>query len=181
MNLLMKGIKGYLNMIKIMALDTSTRSTGWAVFNNEHYVRSGLINLIKSSLPAPDRIELMSRNILDLLSKEKPDIIICEQVSVSRNMKTVRELCRILDICYSYALSNKCKFYEITPAEWRGAIGMQRRTGDRFTYKQMAITFAQNEFSIKEPMDDEADAVCIGAAYINEYISLDKYRFEIKE
>ena len=168
-------------MIKIMALDTSTRSTGWAVFKNEHYFKSGLIDLTKSTLPAPDRIELMSRNILDLLNKEKPDVIICEQVSVSRNMKTVRELCRILDICYSYTLSNKCRFYEVTPAEWRGAIGMQRRTGDRFTYKQMAIMFAKEGFGIKEPKDDEADAVCIGAAYVNEYVSLNKYRFEIKE
>ena len=58
---------------------------------------------------------------------------------------------------------------------------MQRRTGDRFTYKQMAILFAKEVFGIKEPKDDEADAVCIGAAYVNEYVSLDKYRFEIKE
>lgn len=168
-------------MIKILALDTSTRSTGWSVFNNEHYSKSGLINLIKSPLPAPDRIELMGRTILELLNKEKPDVIICEQVSVSRNMKTVRELCRILDICYSYTLSNKCRFYELTPAEWRGAIGMQRRAGDRYTYKQMAIKFAQEVFGIKDPKDDEADAVCIGAAYINEYVSIGKYRFEIKE
>lgn len=168
-------------MIKIVSLDTSTRSTGWAIFNNEHYYKSGLINLTKSTLPAPDRIELMGRNILDLLVKEKPDVIICEQVSVSRNMKTVRELCRVLDICYSYTLFNKCRFIEMTPAEWRGAIGMQRRAGDRYTYKQMAVSFANDVFGVDKPKDDEADAICIGAAYINEYVVINKYRFDVKE
>ncbi len=168
-------------MIKIMSLDTSTRSTGWAVFANERFVKSGLINLTKNTMAASDRIDLMSQTIIDLLNKEKPDVIICERVSVTRNMKTVRELCRVVDICYCYALLNKCGFYEMSPPEWRGIIGMQRRKGDRYTYKQMAINYAENEFKIKNPGDDEADAVCIGAAYINDYVAINKYHFEIKE
>lgn len=168
-------------MIRILALDTSTRSTGWALFTNEHYVKSGLINLTKSTKSAPDRIDCMSRSILDLMEKEKPDVVICEQVSVSRNMKTVRELCRVLDACYVYTLSHNCRFFEMTPSEWRGAIGMQRRAGDRLTYKQMSIEFAHKMFGIENAKDDEADAVCIGAAYINEYVSIGKYRVEVKE
>lgn len=168
-------------MIKIIALDTSTRLTGWAVFQNERYCKSGIINWDKKNLLAPERIDLMNKSILDLLNKEKPDAIIVEQVSVSRNMKTVRELCRIVDSCYFYTLLNGGKLYEISPSEWRGAIGMQRKNGDRYTYKQMAIKYAEDFFANRSVADDEADAICIGAAYINEYVSINKYKFEIKE
>ena len=168
-------------MIKIMSLDTSTKSTGWAIFQNEHFYKSGHIDLRKKNMSAPDRIDLMIRTILDVLNKERPDVIIVEKVSVSRNMNTVRELCRVIDSCYLYALQNGCRFFEVTPSEWRGAIGMQRKSGDRNTYKQMSMQFAEETFTTKKIMDDEADAICIGAAYVNEYIAINKYRFETKE
>lgn len=168
-------------MIKILSLDTSTRATGWAVFNNEHYKKSGCINLKNSRKPPEDRIAEMCKIVIDFILKEKPDIVVVEKLSVSRNFKTVRELCRVLDACYFYCLSNDCSFYEVSPSEWRKSLGMQRKQGDRTSYKQMAMEYASEEFTRKDMFEDEADAICLGAAFINDYVSPGKYHYEIKE
>lgn len=165
-------------MIKIFSMDTSTTATGWAVFEDSIYKRSGLIDLRRSRKDAEGRIDEMCRDIIDLLQKEKPDIIVLEKVSVNRNLDTIRKLSRIVDVCYFYSLvKGTIRFHEYSPSEWRAAIGMQKRRAGRKVYKGMATVYAQRHFK-KGIEEDEAEAICIGAAYISEYINMNKYRLE---
>ena len=168
-------------MIKILALDTSTTATGWAIFNNEHYKKSGCINLKTSNKTPKERIAMMCKSVLDLLNEENPDIVVVEKLSVERNFKTVVALCRVLDVCYVYSLMNDSNFYEMSPSEWRKLLGMQISKGQRIAYKQMGKDFVANEFVDKEMTNDESDAICLGAAFINDYIAPGKYHYEAKE
>lgn len=164
-------------MIKLMSFDTSTTMSGWAVYENGEYVKSGVIDLHKSRKPAPERIDTMCREILQMLKKEKPDIIAVEKLNVSRNLNTVRELCRVIDVCYFYSLlSGNCRFQEMSPSEWRSGIGIKSKYGVRQSYKQLAKEFAREHF--KEGVgEDEAEAICIGASYVNQYLAINKYLF----
>ena len=164
-------------MIKLVSLDTSTTMSGWAVYENGEYVKSGLIDLHRSRKDAAERIDIMCREILKILTKEKPDIIAVEQLNVSRNLKTVRELSRVIDICYFYALlAGNCRFQEMSPSEWRGGLGIKAKYGERQKYKTLAKNYARSCFK-QDVNEDEAEAICIGASYVSQYLAINKYRY----
>ena len=165
-------------MIKLLSFDTSTTMSGWAVYENGEYVKSGLIDLHKSRKSAQERIDEMCKEIVKILAKEKPDIIAVEKLNVNRNMNTVRELCRVIDVCYFYALfAGNCRFQEMSPSEWRGGIGIKAKYKERQRYKKLAQEYAIKHF--KEDIgEDEAEAICIGASYVSQYLAINKYRFD---
>lgn len=168
-------------MIKVLALDSSTRVTGWAVFEDGAFARSGTIDLKRSKADAEDRIKIMCHEIIAVLKKEKPDIIVVEKVSVNRNLDTIRKLSRIIDVCFFYTiLLGNVRFHEYSPSEWRSALGMQRRYGGRQIYKALATKYADKNFKAGVE-EDEGDAICIGAAYVSEYINMNRYRIEKDE
>lgn len=165
-------------MIKVLAFDTSTTSTGWAVFEDAEFARSGCIDLRRSKYSAEDRIKVMCHEIIDILKKEKPNIIVVEKISVNRNLDTIRKLSRIIDVCFFYTLLlGNVRFHEYSPAQWRSALGMQRKHASRQIYKTLATKYADKHFK-DGVTEDEGDAICIGAAYVSEYISMNKYRLE---
>lgn len=165
-------------MIKLISLDTSTTRSGWAIYENGEYVKSDVIDLHRSRKDAQERIDIMCREILKILTKEKPDIVVVEKLNVSRNLNTVRELSRVIDVCYFYALlAGNCRFQEMSPSEWRSGIGIKAKYGERQKYKKLAQEYAVKHF--KEGInDDEAEAICIGASYVSQYLVINKYRFE---
>lgn len=164
-------------MIKVVSFDTSTTRSGWAVYENGDYKKSGLIDLSRSRKDAPERIDIMCREILKILTKEKPDIVVVEKLNVSRNLNTVRELCRVLDVCYFYSLlSGNCRFLEMSPSEWRSGIGLKAKYGQRQKYKQLAKDYA-NKFFKNGIGEDESEAICIGASYVSQYLAINKYYY----
>ncbi len=165
-------------MIKVFALDSSTTTTGWAVFEDGDYARSGIIDLRRTKYNAEERINKMCTEMIDLIRKEKPDIIVIEKVSVNRNLDTIRKLCRIIDVCFFYTLIvGTVRFHEYTPSEWRGVLGMQKKSVGRPMYKAMATEYVHKNFK-EDAAEDEADAICIGAAYISEYINMNRYHLK---
>ena len=164
-------------MIKLMSFDTSTTMSGWAIYENGEYIKSGVIDLHKSRKAAPERIDMMCREILQMLKKEKPDIVVVEKLNVSRNLNTVRELCRVIDVCYFYSLlAGNCRFQEMGPSEWRSGIGIKAKYGERQSYKKLAREYAATHFK-QDIGEDEAEAICIGASYVSQYLAINKYLF----
>ena len=68
-----------------------------------------------------------------------------------------------------YSLLSHCFYYEMFPAEWRKQLKMQGKFKTD-EYKRMSKEYVKDRYD-KDVTDDEADAVCIGSAYI---IMMDK-------
>lgn len=156
---------------KLISLDTSSSKTGWALFEDGIYIKSGVINLDTSECKkkyknnAEQRIKDMSYSIWDILNEYQPNIIVIEKLNVSRNMNATRILAKIIGVVYCYSILNNCFYYEIQPSQWRSQLGMQSSKRKREEYKQLSIDYVKENFN-KDVSDDESDSICAGVGYI---------------
>ena len=152
----------------LLSLDTSTTSTGWAVFQNGVYQDSGVIDKFKKERNGYKRLELMVKELLSNIEQLNPDIIVIEKDVVFGNMKVIDMLMKIIGAVYGFCLTNGIVYYEFAPSEWRKYVKLQAFGKKRTEFKQASIKFIKDNFN-KEVNDDEADAICVGVAYCKKF------------
>lgn len=156
---------------KMISIDSSSSKTGWTYFENAQYKKSGVIDFDTNECKkkykgnSDKRIEDMCLAIINLLKEYKPDIIVIEKLNVGRNMVAVRCLSKVIGVVYCYSILNDCFYYEIQTSQWRSQIGIQAKNRKRDEFKQLAVEYVKNTLGI-DVMDDEADSICAGVAYI---------------
>lgn len=159
--------------MEILALDLSTKSTGWCVFQNNKLIDYGC--LTASSFNNIERIKVITKKIKKIL-EQYPNIkkVIIEEVRPENNQYGVgnlhthkvlmwlqASLIFMLDENFS---STKVEY--VYPNEWRAACGIHTGRGiKRKELKAADIAFVKRKYNI-EVNDDIADAIGIGYAYI---------------
>ena len=161
--------KGGIEMTRLLSLDTSTTSTGCAVYENGKLKETKLIVGDKKVL-AEDRIRNILKSIFDYISEISPDIVVFETPSIARNAKTQRELCFVAGGVMGICTIKDIFYYEMRPSEWRKIVKSKDEVlpRKRAELKEWAIQKVKTDFGI-EVGDDIADAVLMGKAYIKEF------------
>lgn len=155
-------------MITLLSLDTSTTSTGWAIFKDGKYQESGVIDDFKKVKNGHERLKLMTKELLDSIGQLKPDIIVIEKDVVFGNMKVIDMLMKIIGAVYGFCLFNGITYYEFAPSEWRKYVKLQAFGRKRDEFKKASIKYIKDNLNM-EVNDDEADAICIGLAYCKKF------------
>lgn len=149
--------------MNLISLDTSTTSTGYAIFVDCKLQSYGVIEPTINE-PSDERIKSMCINLLDLLHSTKPDIIVIEKLNVNRNMATTRNLSKVIGIVYGYAITHDVFYYEIQASEWRSTLSIKGK--GRKELKELSKKYIKTQFDIHTECDDLSDAICAGQAYI---------------
>ena len=152
----------------LLSLDTSTTSTGWAIFKDGEYQESGVIDDFKKVKNGYERLKLMTKELLDNIGQLKPDIIVIEKDVVFGNMKVIDMLMKIIGAVYGFCLFNEITYYEFAPSEWRKYVKLQAFGRKRDEFKKASIKYIKDNLNM-EVNDDEADAICIGLAYCKKF------------
>ena len=155
-------------MITLLSLDTSTTSTGWAIFKDGKYQESGVIDDFKKVKNGHERLRLMTKELLDSIGQLEPDIIVIEKDVVFGNMKVIDMLMKIIGAVYGFCLFNGITYYEFAPSEWRKYVKLQAFGRKRDEFKKASIKYIKDNLNM-EVNDDEADAICIGLAYCKKF------------
>lgn len=158
-----------------LALDLSTKSTGYAIYQDKRLVTYGCITATSTDLIA--RINKISKELGErVLLKYKIDRVVVEEVipkeattSGMKNLKTQRALmwmqAAIAFMLYSY--DKKLDIEYLYPSEWRKKCGIKTGRGvRRDQQKPYDIQFVKEIYKI-DVNDDIADAIGIGYAAVN--------------
>lgn len=152
--------------MKILFLDLSTRSTGWAVGEEGKLIDYGCISSSSSSIFK--RISIIQRFINEIIEKYNVQTIIAEEVRPDiPNSHTFKVLSWLQGIIlYEAYLKNEKITYDFIQANsWRSKIGIH--TGPRIKreeLKQADIVYVKNKYGISAN-DDVCDAICLMDAY----------------
>ena len=151
----------------ILALDLSTKSTGYSVFNDKELIEYNCITAGSANLF--NRIDKMIEELDKILQKYKFNHVYIEDV-YPEDVHNNRSVFDALEYLRGYVLHKlddynlKHTFY--TASEWRAKCGIQTGRGiKRETLKTRDVKFVQDQFSIKVN-DDIADAIGIGFAAV---------------
>lgn len=154
----------------LLALDLSTKATGWAIFKDKKLGQYDCITASSSNLF--HRIDKMVDEINKVIAEARPTQIVIEDVipaDVHNNIKIYKALTYLQGYILHALDNNKIsdiKFY--TASEWRSKCGIHTGPGvKRDSLKPKDIAFVKKEYGI-DVNDDVADAICIGYAYLHD-------------
>lgn len=159
--------------MNILSLDLSTKSSGWAYFEDGELKDHGCITSASTDLIK--RIYIMRDGITEILNKYAVTKIVVEEVRPEGgygvgNTKTHRAL-MWLQAAIAFLIHDNYSSIEIEyiyPSSWRAALGIKNGRGiKRTSLKEQDIQYVQEKYNIKVN-DDEADAICIGLSQYKE-------------
>lgn len=155
-------------MIVMISLDISTTSTGYAVYGNALLIRSGVI--IANNKSMTDRQMVMIEHIHKLFDEYAPVIVVAEEATPTRNAKVMRSLAMISGAAMGWCACHDAEFVLYKPSEWRKLVCNQ---GESVPFRRdEAKLWAVQKVHDMHGMnvnDDEAEAILIGQARINEF------------
>lgn len=150
---------------KILALDSSTTSTGYSVFENDSLVSYGVIDL-KSIENTEKRITKMINSIYALCTDVKPDVVVTELTVVVRNAQAQRNLTIILGAVFGFCCAHNIRYSSLRPTEWRKLISEEKKPRKREELKIWSKRKVEELFDVRKINDDISDAILLGLAYI---------------
>lgn len=157
-------------MNNILALDASTKRTGYAYFDKNNDLQ---YDVISSASTYPERrIGIMRDEIIKLIQENNIDTIVMEEVRPDGMNLHTGKILTWLQGCIKVAVFEYNKNIEvnfIAPSSWRSALGIQGYRIKRNEQKKIDIDFANKKYNLNltSSQDDEADAICILTAFKN--------------
>ena len=151
--------------MKILAIDSSTKSTGFSIGQNSTLQQHGCITA--SSKDVEKRIIKMRDQLSKVIKSNNIDKIVMQEVRPEYNSHTNKVLMwlQAVIIIAAYEINPKIQYEFINPSQWRAALKIKQGRGiKRDQVKISDIQYVKNKDNITVN-DDEADAICIFDAY----------------
>lgn len=150
-----------------LAVDPSTKSTGYAIFDGQELKHYGCITA--SSTDLFKRIRKMQDEIEKIILEHEPEKIIMEDV-IPEDVKSNQTVFKALTYLQGYLLEifNKHKIPVdfMVASHWRKLCGIKTGAGvRRESLKPKDIAFVKSQFGIVAN-DDVCDSICIGFAAV---------------
>ena len=144
--------------MKILALDQSTKHTGWSYWDNKRLLKYGVIDTQESDV-AFVRMAQMGSEIDKLVRRFKPNHVVIEQVQFQHNYKVYSQLSQLQGIIMRILFEKNIAFTLVEPTKWRAFDGIKNRK--REETKAAAIQAVKDKYYI-DVSEDIAEAIGIG-------------------
>ena len=155
--------------MKILSLDLSSKSSGYAVFEDNLLLDSGCIT--SASTDVIKRIYVMRDKIQEILKQYNIDKVVLEEVRPDfQNAHTYKILTWVqAAIVFAiYDVNKKIEIEYLQASSWRSKIGIKTGRGvKRESLKTKDIEFVRENYGL-DVNDDEADAICIGHSVVQQ-------------
>ena len=153
----------------VLSLDLSTKSSGWAIYQDSKLIDSGYITATSTNVY--NRIQKITSELELIVKKYNPTKVYSEQpepASVGNNMDVYRKLTFMHgDVCIMLN-HYQLRMELCTSSHWRSLVGIKTGRGiKRDSLKPKDIAKVKQIFN-KTCNDDQADAILIGLAYVKQ-------------
>lgn len=156
--------------MRVIAFDQSSTITGFAVFEDGKYERSGVLAILRG-YSSGSRLKQMMELICHTINSANANKVIIEDIYASKSAGTAKMLAQLQGAIIYHCYINELELEIIAPTAWRKRLGFkQSRQVKRWALKKQAVDFIE-EYCGKKVSDDEADAVCIG---LSEFIKIEE-------
>lgn len=152
--------------MKILALDQSSRITGWSVFEDGKLAEYGKFNA-EGAGEMPQRLNYIRKQVQELIEKFQIQEVVFEDIQMQNNrvnnVQTFKVLAEVYG-CISELLAElKIPQTAVLASSWKSTLGIKGK--DRPAQKRAAQEYVLNKFQIKLTQD-EVDSICIGLHYL---------------
>lgn len=146
---------------RLLALDQSSRTTGWAVFEGSKLLDSGTFTISGGDIGI--RMVKIKLKILQLLDKYKINEVIFEDIQLQgesiKNIQTFKILAEVFGVLWETFEELNMKNSAVLSSVWKSSLGIKGE--ERSVQKKNAQIFVSKTYG-KKVSEDESDAICIG-------------------
>lgn len=151
-------------MVNVLALDQASRTSGYAVFQDERLIASGTFTYDDADFSL--RLVKIRNKVASLIKEYDIDKILLEDIQLqgqTNNVTTYKALAEVLGVLEELARELSIPHELIHSQTWKSTLVIRGR--DRATQKRNAQGFVNSYYNIKASQD-ESDAICIGTHYV---------------
>ena len=157
--------------MRLLALDQSSRITGWAVFDEDQLIEFGKFTANHSDVG--ERLNYIRKQVINLIDNYEIDEVVFEDIqlqsNVANNVQTFKALAEVFGVLYELFVELKMPRTAVLSTVWKSTLGIKGK--DRTAQKKAAQEWVINTYGVK-PTQDECDAICIGAHYVNNKVEV---------
>lgn len=157
--------------MRVLALDQSSRTSGWAVFDDGKLVTYGKFTADQADVG--DRLHFIRTRISWLIDDYDIDEVVFEDIqlqgNVANNVATFKALAEVFGVLYELFVMLKIPRTAVLSTVWKSTLGIKGK--DRAAQKKAAQAWVEKTYGVK-PTQDECDAICIGAHYVNNKVEV---------
>lgn len=164
-------------MSGLISIDGSTTNTGIAIFSTDTgelikylHIKPQNNKALSARENMDNRIKAMIIKILEIFNEYQPDVIVMEDTYGSKDLYTYKKLCHLQGMLLSCSIKNNIPLYFYEPNCWRKKIGIpiteNKKRLKRDELKKHSVNLVKEKYGI-DVTDDEADAICMGLAYLS--------------
>lgn len=157
--------------MRILALDQASRISGWAIFDDGELYNYGKFSATQTDVG--DRLHYIRKEVINLINKFDIDEVVFEDIqlqgNVTNNVQTFKALAEVFGVLYELFVEIKMPRTAVLSTVWKSTLGIKGK--DRTAQKKAAQEWVEKNYGVK-PTQDECDAICIGAHYINNKVEV---------
>ena len=148
----------------LLALDQSSRISGWAIFKDGELEDCGKFELTGE---IGRRLVDLKEEIISLVEKQEVTKIAFEDIqlqgNVMNNVATYKTLAMVFGVVMEQAEEENIPYEVVSSSTWKSKLGIKGRA--RAEQKRAAQEWVVNTYKVK-PSQDTCDAICIGASIL---------------
>jgi Holliday junction resolvasome RuvABC endonuclease subunit len=148
---------------RILAIDQSSRTSGWAIFDDKILENYGKFHY--DDLDPILRIIKLKSDIKNLVLQNNIDEIILEDIQQQASVTTYKILAYVLGNLETLFAENGWKYQLTSSSTWKSFCGVKGK--GRAEQKKNAQLFVLDTFGVKT-IQDTVDAICIGWSKVHE-------------
>lgn len=152
--------------MRLLALDQASRTSGYAVFEDDKLVASGTFTLRSDDIG--ERLVDYRKHVEKLIEEHDIDEVAFEDIQMQgqvNNVQTFKVLAEIFGVTQEYLAEHQYGYHIVSSNTWKSKLKIKGRT--RPEQKKAAQAYVLEHYQ-KKVSQDESDAICIGASLVNE-------------
>ena len=150
--------------MRILALDQASRTSGYAIFENNQLIDSGTFTLMPDDIG--ERLVQLRNEIIKFIQYNQIDIVLFEDIQLQSGMAgvtTYKVLAEVFGVIQELVTELGIEYHIVHSQTWKSALNIKGKA--RAEQKKNAQAYVNNTYNIKVTQD-AADAICIGASYL---------------
>ena len=151
--------------MRLLALDQSSKITGYAIFVDGKLEEYGKIELKDDDIGI--RLNTLRDKLAELIMNYDIDEVAFEDIYMDgqrvNNVSTFKVLAEVFGVCYELFVDMEIPCTPVLAGTWKSTLGIKGKT--RPEQKRNAQKYVKENYNL-DVIQDIADAVCIGSHYL---------------
>lgn len=151
-------------MSKLLALDQSSRITGWSIFEGDKLITYNKFNAETVGSEIGKRLEYIRNKIKQIIVDNEITEVILEDIqmqgNVVNNVQTFKVLAEVFGVISELLVEMDIPQSAVLASSWKSALGIKGRA--RAEQKKNAQNWVNTTYGVKATQD-ECDSICIGS------------------